>query len=157
MIFDFWNPYGFHYHLPRYHLIITIIVVEKNTMRWSPIPRKDFDSMKDEQRSLQRQPPGYRSPNVSAHCILVSELPRKTQQSSTGWTKLLFTSRRDRARPAQQWTSVPMHSTWPRQPVKSNGSTGNTHSSAEGPPSLPKESEVLKAESVPEGHCTVLT
>lgn len=35
------------------------------------------------------------STSISAYCVLISELPRKTQQSSTGWTMLWLTWRRD--------------------------------------------------------------
>ena len=51
----------------------------------------------------------------------------------------------------------PRSSTWPMQLVKSNGPTGNTHSSVEGQLSLPVESEILKAESVPEYSSTHLS
>lgn len=44
-----------------------------------------------------------------------------------------------------------------RQLVKSNGPTGNTHSSVEGQLSFPVESEILKAESVPEYSSTHLS
>ena len=51
----------------------------------------------------------------------------------------------------------PRGSMWPRQLVKSNGPTGNTHSSVEGQLSLPVESEILKAESVHEYSSTHLS
>lgn len=97
-----------------------------------------------------------RSPNTSAHCILVLELPRKTQQLNTGWNNT-FTHKEKwhiRARSAPiVYMSTPWLSGSPS--AVDAGQFAYVHPSpaaTEGPQHSPMESEILKARGMAEAH-----
>lgn len=101
------------------------------------------------------------STNISAYCVLISELPRKTQQSSTGWTMLWLTWRRDSKVSSNRVQVHSQQAPWSRFPQQLMqrglfiGALFATRQKDASP--SPLESEILIVEGMCEDHwCTCL-
>ena len=96
------------------------------------------------------------STNISTYCVLISELPRKTQQSSTWWTMLWLTWRRDSkvsSNRIQVHSQQAPLSRFPKQLMQRGLFTGTllvTHQKDASP--SPLESEILIVEGMHEDH-----
>lgn len=92
----------------------------------------------------------YTSPNTSAHYILVSELPRKTQHSQALDGKSFDSPRKRQSKISSNSAHQSlMASRWSRHKAVGLCTPLSCHSRKT---LLPLESETLKTERVPEGH-----